>query len=144
MHRLLGGGDPTLAGSFVPKKTVANATFDLASTVAPSSSGVVFVTGTYSGTGGTSLHAEQKLLAALGLYLQKNNARGRVTIGGCKMACATCSTALTNVRARLATNYALVNLHWENAIVDEYRRASGIGADSNAGIRLIAAATYFP
>lgn len=144
MLSLLGGGTPTLAGKFIKKDKVANRAYALNSPSTPSTSGIVFVTGEYDGNAGTAMHAEQKLLAALGTHLQANNTRGRVTVGGCKMACATCSTALTNVRARLTAHYPLTNLHWENAIVDGYRRDAGIGADSNGGIRLIDAASYFP
>lgn len=109
---------------------------------APAQTNIVFVRGDYQGDAVTSCHAEQKLLAALGLFLRLNpNFRTPVRVAGCKAACGTCRAVLAAVVTRLSARP--MTLRYESTYVDTQRRIARIGVDNNPA-RALDVAHYFP
>lgn len=85
---------------------------------------LVFVTGDYVGTDKPhgSMHAEQKLLAAL--IRHKHEFFGKtVTIAGCKMACTVCEKVLNNARSRFSN---LLSIHFVDEDVDALRNGEKV------------------
>ena len=122
--------------------------YNLAAVAAPPISGIVFVRGSYQGVpGGGAEHAEQKLMAALGKYLQSTGTgiyAKRLQVGGCKSACQTCSGVLTAVAARLVASPMQNRLSFDLAALVDARNAVGMGPAHPAGIKALDVAHYFP
>ena len=147
------GGDNKVPAVCTPDQTAANLSYTLPvngsmppQAHAPSHTQIVFVRGTYDGDVDPALHAEQKLLAALGVLVLTNrdHVASPIRVAGCKAACGTCRTALTGVAQRLQANYKKV-LSWKTTTdLNSKRSAAGIGVDNNSGIKLLDVDHYFP
>ena len=146
LHALMGGGTPQRSGNFAASTAVANGTYTLNTETYPATGAIVFVSGTYEGTGGESEHAEQRLLAALGLLMSngETDPAGAVIINGCKSACGTCKNAINEARSRLSELKKTFWLDFAHATSDRLRQDSGLGADDNAGIKKLTIDEYFP
>lgn len=143
--RFNGGGAPAQAAVCPPAGGGACAAYGLASPGPPPSSGIVFVTGNYQSLpgAGVSYHAEQRLLAALGKYLQAKTIVGQVTVGGVKTACNTCDAALQAVQARLAALHEPVRLRYQNALADQHRVAVGLNPNNPPNIHQLDVNHYY-
>lgn len=85
---------------------------------------LVFVKGDYAGVDkpNGSMHAEQKLLAAL--IRHKHEFFGKtVTFAGCKMACTVCEKVLNNARSRFSN---LLSIHFVDNDVDALRKTEKV------------------
>jgi hypothetical protein len=82
--------------------------FSLTGTGSPASSNITFVHGDYAtakSKGGTC-HAEQKLIAALGIYLKSAKSKpGEIFIAGVKPACVACSAVLKELEKVVSVKY---------------------------------------
>lgn len=127
----------TLAPALVAS---ANATYKLSAEGPPPSSGIVFVTGSYVGSGGPE-HAEQKLLAALSKC--GGNVRGSVTISGCKMACSICEDVLDSAKEKLKNRF--IQLNYNSSFVNSIRNDEDVGLrkKNSHGIKALDTARYF-
>jgi hypothetical protein len=102
------------------------------------------VRGAYVGDAAASLHAEQKLIAALALLIRNGAApKGEIAVGGVKSACGTCMRVLTAVRRRFNELKLGISLQFENARANVLRGTAGLGADDNDGIKALDIDHYF-
>ena len=83
-----------------------------------------FITGDYAGAGGSSMHAEQRMLDALS-RLKRKTAGRRIDVAGCKGACEGCASALANAKDSL--HEMKCELGYHNAAANRLRDAAGIG-----------------
>ncbi len=96
LYQLLGGTGLGAPAEYVPPP-VRNACgrYSLKSGGTPPSGAVVFITGDYDYVGGgKECHAEQKLLAALGIYMRSHQVAGSIAVAGTKLPCTTCGRVL--------------------------------------------------
>jgi hypothetical protein len=131
---------PPAANLILPRNPAVNLSYKLGTGASPPTSGIVFVTGSYSGNGGDALHAEQKLLAAMSQVAP--NVTGAVTISGCKMACSTCEGVLDAVAERVSARG--IALRYNNSAVNALRDEVGLRKKNSHGIRALDTAAYFP
>ncbi|MGZ5431368.1 MAG: hypothetical protein ACXWH7_00445 [Thermoanaerobaculia bacterium] len=150
MHALLGGGAMVPGAAFVVPTAVANGEYSIVNKGGcPAVGGIVFVKGTYDADadGGASEHAEQRLVAALGLLLKNSSTTpvGAVLINGCKSACGSCRRAMKSVVEHLdALKQKNFWLSFQNETLNAKRDTAGLGADDNAGIKKLDVTAYFP
>lgn len=103
---------------------------------------IVFVSGSYTGQGGTSLHAEQKLLAALGELWQDWSYRQPVYIQGCKPPCTRCAQVLRGVNQRLSSGK---RFSYANTTVADARTTVALNqVTTNGSVRALDLDQYFP
>lgn len=127
--------------------TATNTSYALSSVTPPPVSGIVFVSGSYQGDEATQTnsgqHAEQKLLAALGKYMQANPTFGAtVYLGGIKMPCSKCDTVVNAVAARLRFR---VEIRQDlTTTLRGMRSKAKISVKSATGIRQLNVDHYFP
>ena len=130
--------------------SVNNVTYNVGNQVnnLKNNSRIVFVTGTYEGQGGgqSGCHAEQKLLAALGLlWKDPFSHKQPVYLQGCKSPCTRCEQVLNVVSQRIRTSsgkrFSSANITVRNA-----RTSSGLiqVTTNEAGVRALNVDTYFP
>ena len=117
--------------------------YSLTSTSAPPSVPILMVTGAYTGEGGTSYHAEQKLIAAFGRYVAQNPSTYAVVVAGNKPACSKCDGVLAAAATRLGALEHPSTLTYTRT-VSEARRNAGLGVDDPAGICKADIDTYYP
>jgi hypothetical protein len=143
-YSLIGNGLLTPGALFVPAGGVTNTEFSLAAaTTAPLKSGLNFVKGNYTGDAGTGLHAEQKLLAALGKLCVTWKPQGKVNVGGVKPPCTTCGPVLKAVYYRMISlNYGTY-LQYETQQLTQLRTTAGLPTVGVTGIRALDVNTYF-
>ena len=140
---LLLGSPAKIAKAYTLPGAAACGSYALDPNTTPSIGGIVFVRGTYDGTVG-STHAEQKLLAALGVYLQRADPKsipGELHCGGTKAACTECKTALTAVQSKLKATKVL---KFDDGAVKDHRTTSGLNDAHPSNISGLTVATYFP
>jgi hypothetical protein len=121
--------------------------YSLTSALAPVAEGIVFIKGSYQGTDGENEHAEQKLMAALGKYLQGYGTgiySKSVTVSGCKSACSTCRGVLEAITLRLRNGLSANRLFFDDAALVGARTEVGMGASHPKGIKKLDIAHYFP
>ncbi len=127
--------------------TATNTPYALSSVNPPPVSGIVFVTGSYQGDAATrtdaGMHAEQKLLAALGKYIQANPTFGAtIYLGGTKMPCSKCGVVIASVAERLRFR---VEIRQDlTTTLRDMRSEAGISTKSASGIRKLDVDHYFP
>lgn len=141
------GPAPVLAVCAVPATPGTCATYGLASAGAPAVSGIVFVSGSYVGAGGENEHAEQKLMAALGKYLQGTGTSiqaKRLQVAGCKSACQTCRGVLQTIQARVLAGSSKNRMSFDTPELVEARTAVGMGAAHPSNIKALDVDHYFP
>jgi hypothetical protein len=122
-------------------------TYSLTSASAPPVSGIVFVKGSYIGAGGENEHAEQKLMAALGKYLQGSGTSiygKRLQVAGCKSACQTCRGVLQNIAGRLLVGISRTRLSFDDPELVDARNGVGMGPAHPSNIKALDVAHYFP
>lgn len=144
-YSLVGNGATKPGGEFAaPGGAVSIGTFKLSSTTTSGlTTGISFVTGSYDGTGGDALHAEQKLLAALGKLCATWKPRGEVNVGGIKSACTTCAPVLESVYTTMIRLDYGVYLKYETPTLKEKRIEAKLPVVGVTGIRSLAVGTYF-
>ena len=120
--------------------------YKLSSGRQPALDGIVFVTGSYDGSGGEKEHAEQKLLAALGNYLKKGTLLDSksLSFSGCKSACSTCKRVLTAVQSRLRVGASRNRLFFDEPELAQMRIDAGMSAAHPSGIKELNIDAYFP
>lgn len=122
--------------------SVDNKTYKVTSDHAPPTDSIVFVFGKYTGdrVASDDLHAEQKLLAALGKGT--SSVRCDVKVFGCKSACSTCLGVLREVSetGRRSRN---INLIFANHRVDGLRAEYGMDSRRTTTIRDLKVDDYF-
>ncbi|KPF41674.1 hypothetical protein D621_21480 [beta proteobacterium AAP51] len=134
------GTSLAVPGTLAPAaKAAANPSFKISGAGPAPTAGIVFVVGSYVGGEGTSEHAEQKLLAALGKTPRAMSAA--VTISGCKMACSTCKEVLDKAAARFKSSGG--QLRFNNSIVGIWRDEAKLSKKHAKGIRSLDVAHYF-
>jgi hypothetical protein len=145
MRSLVAGVHLDQGNAYVlPAAGVANGTLDISGEGRPAVSAIVFVEGAYEGDGNDALHAEQKLIAALGKLIESGTVpRGEVSVGGVKSACGTCSRVLQATRRRLNELKLGIYLQFENARADRLRTEADLNPDNNDDIRALDIDTYF-
>lgn len=109
----------------------------------PPSVPILFVRGAYTGEGGTSYHAEQKLIAAFGRYVGRNPSVYAVAVAGNKPACSKCDGVLAAAATRLGLLTYASTLTYTRAASDAHT-AAGLGVDDPAGICKADIDTYYP
>ena len=112
-------------------------------TEAPPVAQIVIITGTYDGTGGEALHAEQKLVAALGRSIRQYPGTFGVKVAGVKRPCGTCEPVLAAVKRKLEARTPPVDLDYSNS-VGSARAGTGLGEDTPPGIRSLNVDAYYP
>jgi hypothetical protein len=111
-------------------------------TEAPPVAQVVVVTGDYDGTGGSAMHAEQKLVAALGRSIRQYPGTFGIKVAGLKRPCGTCSPVLAAVKKKLEDRSPSVDLDYGSSI-GSARDGTGLGVDTPPGIRTLNVDAYY-
>ena len=122
--------------------SVSNKVYKLSSTNPPPTDLIVFVKGSYTGdsqSGNSVMHAEQKLLAALGKA--NSTMRCDVQVFGCKSPCSTCLGVLKDVSSTGRKNRN-INLIFRNNRVDDMRSRYGMDSRTTT-IRDLKVGDYF-
>lgn len=144
LHALGGGGKKTLGAALAtPPGGGAVTTYSLTSTLPPPSVPILMVTGAYDGTGGTSYHAEQKLIAAFGRYVKQNPSTYALVVAGNKPACTKCDSVLAAAATRLGLLTHASTLTYTRVASTAHTNA-GLGVDDPAGICKADIDTYYP
>jgi hypothetical protein len=111
-------------------------------TEAPPVAQIVVITGKYEGEGGVKMHAEQKLLAALGRALRLYPGLFGIKCAGLKRPCGTCGPVLEEVKNLLAARTPALDFDYSSSVGDK-RDRTGLGEDTPPGIRALEIGAYF-
>jgi hypothetical protein len=122
-------------------KTVVNDTVGTGGDLAGVFGNLVFVTGSYEGSGGDTLHAEQKLVALVLKNVAKLRKYRRLTVAGCKTACGTCAKALADAAGSLE-NEGLPLFWTDDAAVKKARTDAKLSPDDPKDIRMLNVKAY--